>query len=176
MNQDRPEYDHEGMIEGLAKPISDWAKTGFIRGFVGKGKSFLPKGRLALPSQIFFELAKDSIHDGSPDAEEFERRMAFTEKVQDGLITRQSELIEKGNRATASGRFADMAVGLLFLGLIAALIYFHGPYHWITITFLVIFASDLLVMHFVGKRLADKAQKDFEGASRQIDFPWITGS
>lgn len=172
MEQAGPAYDHEAAARKLAKPIEDAANAGFVRGFVGKGKSFLPKGRLELPSKRFFDAAMTSLADGNADQREMDRRMAFAEGVQEILIRRQGELIEAYNRKVVLGRIADMAVGLLFLGLIVALIGFHGLNHWITISFLVIFAVNLFVMHFIGKKMANKAQAAFEGSSRDIEIPW----
>lgn len=164
-------YDAAGDAERLAAPMRKWARIGFMRGFSGIRGEVLPKGKMKLPSAAFHEAASKDIPEGATDDENL-ARIAYVEAVEARLREVQAKAINDHFRKAALGQAADVAVGLLFLGLGIGLIVRVGPYHPVTLVLIGLFAVKLLFMHLSVRRLLRIAQAAFKTQADDIVMPW----
>ena len=167
-------YDAQGDAVALSAPLRKWARIGFLRGFSGVRKEILPVGEMVLPSKAFSEVAWENLASIPHETPEYAERHRYVMEVEEILRQRQTQFVEDHLRSSMWGHVCDFLLALLFLGLMAGLMFTVGPYSHLTLSLLGLIAMKILFLQISVRRAIGIAQSAFQFSREDVKLPWET--
>ena len=165
-------YDAETDAESLARPVRDWARSGFLRGITGRG-GMIPQGRAAMPSTAFLEAVSADAEAGpAADADEAARRSRYVEEVLARLVSIQNDAVDRHFMGALWGRLADIAVALLTVATFSLLYAIDEFTHPATWAVLAVIAAKLAAAQLSIRRTVRLGEAAFLARQADVRLPW----
>jgi len=169
-------YDALADAEHYAAPLHEWARLGYLRGFVGMQADLGPKGEVSLPSAAFHQAAAEALHEPEGDAEEVAARLAYVEAVEANLMRIQSSVIEQHYAKAKRGWITDAIIGLATIAVFLSMWWYLGIDHPLTLTILVLTALKTFIVQIIVRKKIVRTMKAFATKTSDVKLPWAARS
>lgn len=165
-------YDAITDSERYAAPLHEWARLGYLRGFVGMQADLGPKGEVSLPSAAFHEVAFAAIYVPPGDADEIAARTAYVEAVEANLMRIQSSVIEEHYAKASRGWITDLIIGLVTIMIFLTSWWCLGIDHPLTLAILVLTTLKTIIVQIIVRKKIVRTMKAFAAKTSDVRMPW----